>query len=121
MKSKNLWIGIIFLILFLLPVNSVAEEEIGEDMEIYGLELEKVLNLGSGILAAVLFVIAQIAYARTGNKRLQYVGLAFILFAIKGFLTSSELFFPEWSWVDPTASVLDFIILLVFFFGIVKK
>jgi len=111
----------ILLSLFLLPFSVVAENDDGEDIELFGLELEKLLNLGSGILAIVLFLLTQTAYRRTRNKRLQYVSFAFVLFALKGFLMAHELFFREWSWVDPTASALDFAILLIFFFGIIKQ
>lgn len=120
MKHKLLWI-FVFLSLLLLPSLVVAEDEVGDDIEVFGLELEKLLNLGSGILAAVLFLLTQIAYRRTRNQRLQYVSFAFVLFAVKGFLMAHELFFREWPWVDPLASVLDFAILLIFFFGMIKK
>ena len=118
MKNKNLFfISIVLFNMLTLPF-VLAEED--EDVEIFGLELEKVLNLGSGILATILFILTLIAYSRTDNKKLIYVSIAFALFAIKGFLTSHELFFSEWSWVDPTASALNFIILLTFFFGIIR-
>ena len=117
MKYKNIFI--LFLFFIVLSFNVRAEED--SDIEIYGLELEKVLNLGSGILATLLFFLTQIAYRRTQNARLKYVSIAFAIFAIKGFITSHELFFKEWSLVDPTASVLDFVILLVFFFGVIKR
>jgi len=117
MNYKKLFIFLFVVIL--LSINGLAEDD--EDISIYGLELEKVLNFGSGILAILLSLLTYIAYRRTQNARLKFVSLAFLIFAIKGFLTSQELFFREWSWVDPTASILDFIILLTFFFGILKK
>ena len=124
MNHKMFLIALTVFSLMLLPLSVGAkgsEDGRSEDLEIFGLELEKVLNLGSGILAAFLGYLTYIAYTRTNNKRLKYVSLAFAIFAIKGFLTSAELFFNEGPWIDPTASVLDFVILLVFFFGIIKK
>jgi hypothetical protein len=50
------------------------------------------------------------------------VTIAFLLFAVKGFLIASDIFFPnKTGWVDPIANFLDFGILLSFFFGIIKK
>ncbi|HLD86868.1 MAG TPA: hypothetical protein VJB12_02290 [Candidatus Nanoarchaeia archaeon] len=113
--------GILFAFtLLIVSPFAYAQEEPG-DFEIAGLELEKLLNLGSGLLAAGLFIATAIAYQRTGNKRLPYVSAAFLLFAIKGFLTSHELFMEEWPFVDPFASALNFAIILCFFIGIVKK
>lgn len=118
-KKMCLFICLIFL---LLPFRIFAEEyDETEDIEIFGLELEKLLNLGSGILAAVLFILTFFAFLRTKNNRLKYISIAFLIFAFKGLITSAELFSGEWLWVDPTASLLDFVILLTFFFGIMKR
>ena len=120
MKYKALfgYAALFFIAFFSLGVAAQGDED--QDISVDGLELEKILNLGSGVMAARLFFLTRAAYARTRNRRLHYVSLAFVFFAFKGFLTSSELFFTELSWVDPTASVLDFAILLIFFFGIIK-
>ncbi len=120
-KAQFFWISFLFII-FLTPF-AFAEESLTEsgDWEILGLEVEKLLNLGSGILATVLCVITLFAYKTTNRKRLLYVSIAFGLFAIKGFMTSTELFFGDWVWVDPIASMLNFAILLAFFAGILKK
>ena len=107
------------LMLIQLPFFVLAEE--GDDVEVFGLEVEKLLNLGSGILAIALFIVTVIAYKRTKRKKLIYISVAFLLFAIKGLLQSHELFIDEWSWLDPTASFLNFAILLSFFFGVLKK
>lgn len=119
MKHKLLLFVILVIILVQLSSFALAEE--GDDLEFFGLEAEKLLNLGSGLLATGLFILTLIAYKRTNRKRLLYVSLAFLLFAAKGFLTSEELFFKEWSWVDPTASFLNFVIMLSFFYGVIKK
>ena len=120
MKNKILFF--IMLAVMLVQLSPFAFAENGDDLEIFGLELEKLLNLGSGLLATCLFIFTIIAYRRTKRKRLMYVSLAFLLFAAKGFLMSTELFFGDLvTWIDPVASFLDFAILFSFFFGILRK
>ena len=118
---KNKIIFCFILVLLLASLSSFVFAEEADDLMIARFELEKLLNFGSGLLAAGLFAATLLAYRRTKNKRLVYVSIAFLLFAAKGFLTSHELFFEEWPWVDPTASFLNFAILLSFFFGVMKK
>ena len=112
---------ICLMAMLLLSATSVFAEEENDDWQILGLEGEKLFNLGSGILSTILFVLAFIAYKRTKQSRLLYVSSAFFLFAVKGYLGAQELFFEEMVWVDPIAAVLNFAILLCFFFGIMKK
>jgi hypothetical protein len=119
MKQKNIFfIVLVLLSIIAIPI-VIAEED--DDVSIFGLELEKLLNLGSGILALALFFVTIAAAKRTGNKRLKYVSIAFLLFAAKGLLISHELLITEIIWIDIATSVLDFAILLAFFFGIIKK
>ena len=122
MKSKKAWLfGIIALILMQISFTVSAQEE-NDDLEIFGLEAEKLLNFGSALLAAALFGLTLVAYNRSGRQRLLFVSAAFLLFAFKGFLMATELFFGDWAaWIDPVASFFDFAILLSFFFGIIKK
>ena len=108
-----------FLLLLATTIVSAAEEN--DDWKLFGLEGEKLFNLGSGILATILFGLTFLAYKRTKQKRLLYVTLAFFLFAIKALLGAHELFIEEIPWTEPTAAVLQFGILLSFFYGITKK
>jgi Co/Zn/Cd efflux system component len=119
MKNKLIIVGIIALMLVALSSFALAED--GNEVKVFGLELEKLLNIGSGLLAAALSALTFISYHRSKNKRLLYVGVAFMLFAVKSFLIGAEIFFGEWLWVDPVASISDFAILLSFFLGIIKK
>jgi len=119
MKNKILYCMMFAVMLIQFSSFALAEEH--DDIQIVGLELEKLLNLGSGLLAAGLFILTIVAYKRNRNQRLLYVSIAFALFAVKGFLTSAELLYGDWALVDPIASFLDFVILLSFFFGILKK
>ncbi len=104
--------------LLVIPT-ALAEEQ--DDWTLFGIEGEKLFNLGSGLLATALFCLTVIAYRRTRQQRLAWVSLAFLLFAAKSLLTSAELFFGEWYFVDPVSAALDFAILLSFFCGIVRK
>ena len=108
---------------FVLAEQTAAGDitEIDDDIQFAGFELEELLNLGAGLLALALFVITVVAYNRTENKRLVYVSIAFLLFSVKGFLTSHELFFNELQLIDPLASALNFAIILCFFLGVVKN
>jgi len=112
---------ICLIAMFLLSATAVFAQEENDDWQLFGLEGEKLFNLGSGILATILFALIAIAYKRTRQSRLLYVSSAFLLFAVKGYLGAHELFFEEMAWVDPTAAVLNFAILLCFFWGIMKK
>ncbi len=107
--------------MFLLSTTAVFAQEENDDWQVFGLEGEKLFNLGSGILSTILFVLTFIAYRRTKQSRLLYVSSAFFLFAVKSYLGALELFFEEMAWIDPTAAVFNFAILLCFFWGIMKK
>ena len=119
MKNKLILVGIFVLVLVAFSSFTLAEEH--DEIEIFGLELEKLLNLGSGLLAGALSLMTFISYNRSKNKRLLYVSVAFILFAVKSLLSGSEIFFGEWPFIDPLSSIFDFAILLSFFLGILKK
>ena len=104
---------------FLLIPYVLAEQN--TDIFVRGFEVDKLLSLGSGILATLLFMLTLYAYKRNRIKRLLYVILAFLLFSIKGLLLSLEIWFGDWALVDIVSSSLDFAILLSFFFGVIKK
>jgi hypothetical protein len=114
------------LALFILLFSAIASaQEVSadsfDDPTIFGLEIEKLLNLGSGILALGLFFTTYAAYKRKKNSRFAFVCMAFFLFAVKGFLTSLDLIGLDLGWVDPVASLLNFAIILSFFFGVIRK
>jgi hypothetical protein len=118
--------SLIFVMLFLVLIFSstfVLAAELDEENEpqVLGFDLEGLITLGSSLLATVLFILTIIAYKRDGRKRLLYISIAFLLFAIKGVLISIDVFYPEkGGLIDPIANFLDFAILLSFFFGVVK-
>ena len=118
MKKKILY-WIISIVIIQFPVSVLAAE--GGDVTVSGIELDKLLNLGSALLATALFILTLIAYNRKKSQRLLYVSIAFLIFALKGFLISMEIVFGDLGWIDPVATILDFAMLLSFFFGILKK
>ena len=118
----------LFLMIFvsvLLSCSSIAfsdETSSSEDVQIAGgFDLGELLSFGSGLIALILFALTVTAYKRSKNTRLVYVSIAFLLFSINGFLASSQLLFSDWAWIDPITNVLNFAILISFFFGILKK
>jgi hypothetical protein len=118
--KKTKILGLFFLVLALIiPLTHAATEQ--EDIEIFGIELELILAMINAWIALFLFVITFIAYRRDGRKRLFFVSLAFLLFSIKSFLVSSEMFIPEIPWLDPTVIILEFIVIILFFYGVLKK
>ena len=124
MKNKvyNILAVLLVLVLMSSSVLALEEEEDENDPKAFGVGADELITLGSSILAITLFAITALAYKRDGRKKLLYVAIAFLLFAVKGFLIASDIFFPnKTGWVDPTANFLDFAILLSFFFGIIKK
>ena len=116
----KIYVLLVLILISLIPI-AIAEDEDIKDIKLLGLELEKLISLVNGLLSTILFVVALIAYKRDGRKRILFVSIAFLLFAIKNFLVASELFIPEIELIDPLATILEFAIILTFFFGVLKK
>jgi len=114
MKLKML----MMVILLLLAMPVLAEED---DAELFPEGSEELLNTGSAILATVLFALTFLAYKRTKQQRLLFVTLAFLLFAIKGYISGAELIVGDFDWSDIATALLDFAILLSFFAGVLKR
>lgn len=109
-------LGIVFNAPFIVGQEIVE----GGDYIFIGFELEKLLGLVNGVIALFLFFVAYLAYRRDERKRLLYVSLAFLIFSVKGFMLASQNFF-DIDFVDPMLPVLEFFVLLFFFFGVLKK
>jgi hypothetical protein len=122
-KHMGKWKFIGFFIILLLSQLSVfaATVDESEDLKVFGLEVEKLLAFGSAHLAAALTLITFLAYIRTKRSKLILITLAFFLFSIKLFMISSELFIDELPLLGPISAFLDFVILLSFFYGVIKK
>ena len=91
------------------------------DIMFFGLELEKLVSLVNGLLSLALFVITFTAFRREHRERMLYVSIAFLLFSVRNFLFAHELFVQEIVIIGPVSTMLDFVILLVFFYGMLKK
>jgi hypothetical protein len=119
-KSQSIIIALSLLTILILPT---ILSQLGENEEIkaLGFDLEELLSFVNGIIALILFLIAFIAYRVDGRKRILFVSIAFLLFSIKSFLDSSELFGTEIESLGAIAVILEFLVLMVFFFGVVKK
>ncbi len=106
-----------------------------EDGETVGSFFDLFVTVATGVLSLVLFFISATAYRHEARGRLLYVMGAFSLFALKsvtialddlfnrGLLTGPlvEQIHPISSLFVPLSRVLDFGILLLFFFGLVSK
>ena len=122
MKNKVIALNLTIIIFaFLFSTQILAASE--NDLVVYsGIELDNLITLTSSVLSIILFALTYMAYKRSRKNKLVYIAIAFLLFSIKGFLISSDIFFQnKGSWVDPVANLLDFVILLSFFFGMIKK
>lgn len=102
-----------------LDVVSIGKESILITDE--GVEFDNYITFVSGLLSLALFILVLISFLRTGNKRLIFVSIAFIVFSIKSFLMTIDLFTIKPWWIDIVAAILDFVILMSFFFGILKR
>jgi hypothetical protein len=109
-----------FILTSFFSVQVLASSE--NDILFHGSELDNYITLLTSLLAITLFIFTFIAYKRTGRTKLIYVAIAFLLFAVKGAIQTSDMFMNfSINWIDPIATILDFAILLLFFFGIIKK
>ena len=102
-------------------ISSTNEEGELDDIMFFGFELEKLLGLVNGVLAISLFAITFTAFRREHRERMLFVSIAFLLFATRNFLFAHELFIEEIPIIDPILPIIDFFILLTFFYGMLKK
>jgi len=86
------------------------------------IEIEVLIYIAVGILSTVLFLIAFTAYRRDRRRKLFFVALAFFFFALKGFLPIlDEIFHSRLEPFELISELLDFIILAMFFLGLLKE
>jgi fucose 4-O-acetylase-like acetyltransferase len=122
MEIKKIMPFVFVLMVMILQISliSAQAEETG-DLEFLGLELEKLVMFVTGLVALTLFIITFIAYRRDRRSKIFYISIAFLLFAIKSFILSSELFIEQIEWFEPTAIVIELFALLCFFYGVFKR
>ena len=116
---RQIFIGIIFLLI----IGTVHALESGDSPNfIQGLDITDVITIAASILALILGTISFIGYRRDGRAKLLFTTLAFFTFALKGLLIiTSDMFFIQQAILDIIASLLDFLVLLFFFIGMIKK
>ncbi len=86
------------------------------------MEIDNLIVLLSSILAVTLFSISFAAYLRERRRKLLMVAAAFFAYFLMGFLDSTESFFPSMGdSFEIWSSILNFIVLLLFFFAILTK
>ncbi len=125
MKKSILITFFFILVVSSFFVSALEQKEVASETDWVtssGIEIDNIVTMAASLMALALFALTFAAFRRDGRKRLLYVAVAFFLFAVKGVLLTSDIFFPQKAgWVDFTASLLDFAILLIFFAGILKK
>jgi uncharacterized membrane protein YhfC len=86
-------------------------------------DVAQIFDFGSGIFAAVLFVLSLIAYNAVRLKRILFVSVAFGLFALHVIFTHLDLFFIELesSLLVMILALMSFVALALFFISIVIK
>jgi len=86
------------------------------------MEIDNLIVLMSSILALILFCISLVSYLRERRRKLLMVTAAFLAYFLMGFLDSTESFFPSiGDSLEIWGSVLNFVVLLLFFFAIATK
>ena len=85
------------------------------------LEWDDAVGLVIALLAAVLFAIAMRAYARRPTTRVLFFAAAFGAFFAKGIVKVVEIVWVgESAVVDALELLLDALVLLLFFLGMIK-
>ncbi len=86
-------------------------------------DIAQIFDFGSGVFAAILFVLSIIAYNAVRLKRILFVSIAFGLFALHTIVSQLDLFFLEIesSLLEMILAVMSFVALSLFFIAIVRK
>lgn len=87
------------------------------------LEATELLNVAIGAFALLLLALSLSAYRRTRLRRLLVVSAAFGLFAVEVLVNQLDVFVftVGYSTDQIVSAVLDFCILLLFFFAVVRR
>jgi len=87
------------------------------------MDLETAVSIAACVLAFFLFAISVFAYKREKRKRLFYVTAAFFVFAIEEALNAIQEAFLETKYPSLEGEILtlSFVVLILFFIGLIKK
>jgi hypothetical protein len=85
-----------------------------------------VLSAGITIFSLGLLVVSLISYRKYQNKKLMFTTIAFLMFFIKGIVSSAVVFnvivIPtQWLWLGFSGGLLDLLILLLLFIATLKR
>ena len=107
--------NILMYFLTYITVSQVEDQQQADIIDIF--------DYGSGIFAAVLFVVSLLAYRNAKATRLLFVSAAFALFALRTIIARLDFFIPETqsTTIELGLSLSAFAILGLFFVAIVKK
>ena len=86
-------------------------------------DVAEIFDFGSGIFAAILFVLSLIAYRKVKLKKILFAAIAFGVIAVHTILSRLDLFMPdiESSLLELMLAITSFIALSLFFLAIVRK
>jgi hypothetical protein len=86
------------------------------------IETDEIIQLLSSLLALFLFVISFLAYLRERRKKLLLLSAAFFFYSTIKFLDTANVFFPRTDeYFEILGSLLDFIVLALFFLSMIIK
>lgn len=89
-------------------------------MLIEGTSFDNAIHILTVVLALALFAVSALSYIRTQKQRFLYICLAFFLFAVKEILIAFAIFGAGSSMLIGVSHFLTFIILILFFIGVMK-
>jgi hypothetical protein len=130
--------SIVFLLLLTLllsshvTTNAETDDEVNEGLDT-GVEL--FITIASSFLSIILFTVSLVSYVYDRRTRLLFVMAAFFFFALKGMILVlsdlnnqrllsgflSVLIKPYLDILVPFSRLLDFVVLILFFVGMIKK
>jgi hypothetical protein len=87
-------------------------------------QLEGIVYFLSGILSTIISALSIYAYRKKGVKKILYAVFAFVFFTFYLFFEALENFYPiieSTSLIDLFAASITTLVILFFFFAIIKK
>jgi hypothetical protein len=122
MKRSPINLAMVIVAVLLIATPAFALAERNDAVTTHGLDINDLIVVSTSILSFVLGAISFVAYRRDGRAKFLFVTLAFFIFASKGILIiGNDLLSLQQPYLDIVAHSLDFVVLLCFFIGMVKK
>lgn len=87
------------------------------------MDLETVVSIAACVLAFFLFTVSVVSYKREKRRRLLFVTAGFLVFAIEEALNALQEAFLEAKYPSLEGEILtlSFVVLLLFFVGLIKE